>query len=468
MKSSFPKVLVIIVTWNKRDYILQLLASFKGLLYPQELIDFVVVDNASEDGTVEAITENHPHIHLICNSTNVGGTGGFNAGLNWAFQQPDGRYELLWLLDNDVIVHCHALQELVAVMEKSPTIGVVGSTMMQLDYPFRINEMGCFFRRDGGNLILHRHLEEVSALRARDVEDLAAKENIKLSKLLLHCRPYMDVDYVAAASLLVRSELAREVGLWKDYFIHYDDVEWCLRIGEMGRRVVVAADSIIWHLSAVAKVPTWVLYYDVRNALATMRAHGADPKSLRKSVRQTLKGALYYALLGKPDISQLHKAGVDDFLAEQFGKKDITLTTLYRSNSRIQEVFMDPGVTCVLVGSVNLQATGIQEQLLESMLKRPELRVELLSEPGGLRVYQLPRARFVSRPQGRIRRWWRFWRMRGRFDLVLQSDYAPSLLLSWIGREILFVNDEGFSRNPRPSWRDVWNSATWLFGSWFR
>lgn len=468
MNGSLPKVLVIIVTWNKRDYVLQLLASFNGLLYPRECLDVVVVDNASNDGTAEVVETSYPHVHLIRNPTNVGGTGGFNTGMSWAFQQPEDRYDYLWLLDNDVIVHSRALQELIAVMEKSARIGVVGSTMMQLDYPFRVNEMGCFFRRDRGDLILNRHFEEISALQAHEADDLAADENLKLSKLLLHCRKYMDVDYVAAASLLVRAELAREAGLWNDYFIHYDDVEWCLRIGEMGWRVVVVADSIIWHLSAVAKVPTWVMYYDVRNALATMQAHGADAKSVREATRRILMRAGYYALLGKPDISQLHKAGVDDFLAGRFGKKDIELTTLYRSNARIGEVFMDSRVRCILVASVNLQATGIQEQLVESLLQRPELQVEFLTQPGGLHVYQLPRSRFVSLPLGRIKRYWRFWRLRGRYDLVVQSDYAPYLLLSWVGREVLFVNDEGFCRNPRPGFRDVWNAATWLLRTWFR
>jgi len=45
-----------------------------------------------------------------------------------------------------------------------------------------------------------------------------------LSQHLMHCQPYyMDVEYVAAASLLVRAEVAKKAGLWRDYFIHFDD-----------------------------------------------------------------------------------------------------------------------------------------------------------------------------------------------------------------------------------------------------
>ncbi len=101
-------ILIIIVTWNKKDYVLQLLASLDGLDYPRDKLDVVVVDNASNDGTVEAIREQYPTINLICNPENIGGTGGFNTGLKWAFQQPEEKYDYLWLLDNDVLVHRQA------------------------------------------------------------------------------------------------------------------------------------------------------------------------------------------------------------------------------------------------------------------------------------------------------------------------------------------------------------------------
>lgn len=112
-----PSILVIIVTWNKKDYVLDLLNSLRNLDYASSAIDTVVVDNASNDGTAEAIRELFPQVNLICNPENIGGTGGFNTGLKWAFAQPDGKYKYLWLLDNDVLVHRAALSELVNLLE---------------------------------------------------------------------------------------------------------------------------------------------------------------------------------------------------------------------------------------------------------------------------------------------------------------------------------------------------------------
>jgi len=72
-----PNILIIIVTWNKKSYILELLASLAKPDYPSQAIDILVIDNASTDGTVGAIKAAYPYIHLICNPDNLGGTGGF-------------------------------------------------------------------------------------------------------------------------------------------------------------------------------------------------------------------------------------------------------------------------------------------------------------------------------------------------------------------------------------------------------
>ncbi len=456
-------ILIIIVTWNKKDYVLQLLASLDGLDYPRDKLDVVVVDNASNDGTVEALREQYPNINLICNSENIGGTGGFNTGLNWAFQQPDDKYDYLWLLDNDVLVHRQALNQLVSILEENPDVGVSGSTMMQLDYPWRINEMGAFFNRDNGNLYLNRHFEEITSWRSIDVKELAANKELKLSKTLMHCRPIMDVDYVAAASLLIRSKLAKQVGIWRDFFIHFDDVEWCLRIGEMGWRVTVAADSIIWHLSAAAKIPTWVLYYDNRNVLVTLQKHGANQKIIHQNIEYILKKAVYYALLGKPDLSQLHIDAINDFNADHLGKKNIQLTTNYRATKHIEEVFNNPVIKKILIGAINLQATNIQALLMKAALQRPDLEITFLTDVNGERIYQFPRAKFLHLSSNRFKRYLQYWQLQNQFDAVFQSDYAPYPLLGWLGKRVVFVNNDSFATNPRPTIQNIWHfGMMWL------
>jgi len=461
-------ILIIVVTWNKKKYVLELLDAINHLDYPRALIDVVVVDNASSDGTVEAIKQQFPHIHLICNAENIGGTGGFNTGLQYAFEQEDDKYKYLWLLDNDVLVHRCALNALVETLENHQDIAVAGSTMMQLDFPWRINEMGAFVNTDTGALELKRHFEEIQHWRGRSVQELITDENLDLSKTLVHCQPHMDVEYVAAASLLIRADVAKQAGLWQDFFIHFDDVDWCLRIGRMGHRVVVSAQSLIWHLSAAAKIPTWVLYYDNRNVLVMLKTLGVSPQTLHKNLRYTLKKAGYYALLGKTDLSRLHKDAIDDFLNKRLGKKDIKLEASYNPNQQINEVFSNKNYKRILFSIVNLQATNIQATLVQIMKQRPDLEIKFLTDPvSQTRTYQVPNARFIHLPKNHLKRYYTYWKWRNQYDLVVQSDYRPIIPLSWVAPQVMFINDDSFSVRLRPTIKSVWQTIKWYVNSYF-
>lgn len=455
-----PRILIIIVTWNKQQYVLDLLQSLTQIQVKADL-DIVVVDNASEDDTVRLLKQQHPDVHLICNSENIGGTGGFNTGLDYAFSQPEDKYQYLWLLDNDVVVHQHALQALLNVLQQNDDIAVAGSTMMQLDYPWRINEMGAFIDKAGGLLVLNRHHQEINAWKGQDVNTLLTTDP-DLSKSLMHCQAMMDVDYVAAASLLIRAPVAKQIGLWRDYFIHFDDVEWCLRIRDAGHRVVVSAQSLIWHLSAAAKVPTWLLYYDNRNLLSLLSHHGADAGMMKNAKKRVLLKSLYYALLGKPDLSRLHKQAVDDFEQNNFGKKDMQLTTVYQPISYLQTVLKDPLIKRVLISySVDLQASNSQSLLIQAQLQRPDLQIQFLTHPAGRAENQIPQAQFIFLPANRFKRLRLYWSLKNQYDMVVQSDYQPVLGVSWIARKILFINNEGVCLSDKPKTSNVWTAFKW-------
>ncbi|MEA1866980.1 MAG: glycosyltransferase family 2 protein [Thermodesulfobacteriota bacterium] len=450
-----PRVLAIIVTWNKKKFVLDLLKSLDALDYPLNTIDILVVDNASSDGTAEAIASGFSDVRIMRNEENLGGSGGFNTGLSWAFQQSNNHYRYLWLLDNDVLVHRKALSELITILEKKDDVAIAGSTMMQMDFPWRINEMGGFIDRGSGALVLNRHGEEVPGWRGRPLNELLAGE-CDLTNHLMGCRPYMDTDYVAATSLLVRADVAKKAGLWKDFFIHFDDVEWCLRIGRMGWRVVTSSRSIIWHLSAIAKVPTWVLYYNNRNVLYMLKEHGADSATIKRIMRRILIKSVYYSIIGKPDMGRLHVESVQDFLAGRKGRKDISSILQYRPNRDAEDIFLDPSIQRILIPwSVNLQATGLQETLGQAAKKRTDMEVHFLISDGRKQTCMLPLQKSVILPGMKLMRWYSCWRYSWQYDLLLQSDYKPLICLSFIGKEIMFVNNEGFCRRSGTTWKGL-------------
>jgi len=466
--TTTAKILIIIVTWNKKDYVIDLLNSLSAISFPRQQLDILVIDNASNDGTVEALEAQFTDIQIIQNSENLGGTGGFNTGLAWAFEQAESRYDYLWLLDNDVVVHQQALTELVVLLDENPDIAIAGSTMMQLDYPWRINEMGAFVDRGQGTLLFNRHLKEVPGWREKNLPELLLCD-ADLSKKLDYCQPDMDVDYVAAASLLIRAPVAKQAGLWMDFFIHFDDVEWCLRIAQAGHRVVVSAQSLIWHVSAIAKVPSWILYYDNRNVLYLLDRH-SNPLAVKNTIRWILKKALYFSLLGKSDLAQLHLQALADYDQGIMGKKDIQLPYKAESLSEIGSVFANPAISRIIIPwTVNLQATSLLNTLVMAMRARPELKVFYIVPPRHIELppRQFPNAIPLVMPNFIAFRYLKYLRLRKQFDLALQSDYQPILPLSWIARQNLFVNYESYCLRPAPLLAEIISSLPDLLKKWF-
>ncbi len=469
MKSA-SKILIIIVTWNKKEYVIDLLKSLSSLSFPRQQLDILVIDNASNDGTVEALKTQFDDIQIIENSENIGGTGGFNTGLAWAFEQPESRFDFLWLLDNDVVVHKDALTELVAELEQNPEVAVAGSTMMQLDFPWRINEMGAFVDKGSGRLIFNRHHEEIPSWQGKPFRDLLVDE-ADLTQQLVYCQNSMDVDYVAAASLLIRAPVAKKTGLWMDFFIHFDDVEWCLRIEKAGHRIVVSAKSLIWHVSAVAKVPSWVLYYDNRNVLYLLEKH-SDKAAVNNTTRQILKKTLYYQLLGKNDLAELHLQAINDFKQQITGKKDIQLPYKFKQISEASTIFEDPDIKSIIIPwTVNLQATPLQRVLISAMRKRPELKVFYIVPPAtkikmDALPCQFPNSIPIFVPRFSLLRYFKYFRLRNQFDLALQSDYQPILPLSWVANKNLFVNDENICLRPKPILKNIIKALPILMEKW--
>ncbi|HAI69648.1 MAG TPA: hypothetical protein DCM38_09470, partial [Gammaproteobacteria bacterium] len=56
----------------------------------------------------------------------------------------------------------------------------------------------------------------------------------------------------------------------------------------------------------------------------------------------------------------------------------------------------------------------------------------------------------------------------GHYDLVIQSDYQPSIGLSWLKADLLYVNDEGFCRRSQPKWHDVVKAIYLFFRSFIK
>ena len=426
-----PMVEVIIVTWNKRDYVTRLLEQLKDIDYPARRLGITVVDNHSTDGTIQEIETCYPSVNLIKNLENLGGAGGFNAGMRWALEnRPDCEY--MWLLDNDVLVDKNALRELVAVMNGNPEAGICGSKIMNIEDPGEIIEVGAFINYSIGET-------------RRNVPD-----RIELQSP----QAVFEVDYVAACSLLARTECVKRIGVWHEhFFVYWDDMEWGARFNAFGYKVLASNASIVYHPSWAGRCTDnsaiWRCYYRTRNALWFFNNYCTGIRRrlvLARMIFRFMKFATSTCLGAHAALSRAFLMGVEDFLNGRYGKKELRLPfdnlTKYLDGMKNKDM-------CVFVpdGRTAENATKFVYNLIQ---KHPGLRVlAIIPEANGRKwesfcdkddIVRYDRSGSGSITWADRLRILRFLRNR-TWSILLTSPLTPRMGAIW-GKDVVRVNFE--------------------------
>jgi GT2 family glycosyltransferase len=228
---SLPKISVIIVNYNVREFLHQSIISLKKALrgIPSEII---VVDNASDDGSNEMVQNKFPGVQLISMKTN----SGFAAANNAALKVARGKY--LFLLNPDTIVQEDTVSVMLNFMEEHPDAGMAGCKVLNPDGTFqlpcrrgfltpwtaltKIIGLGSLFpsfRLFGGYNITYRSTEETYS-----------------------------VDAISGSCMFVRREAYENVGgLDESYFMYGEDLDWCYRILRAGWKVYYVHSTQIIH-----------------------------------------------------------------------------------------------------------------------------------------------------------------------------------------------------------------------------
>jgi hypothetical protein len=241
--TPYPKIAVIIVNFNGKAHTTACLKAIEQQTLPPTTT--IVVDNKScEELHSEFLSRwvNYryrsamlPHTTsvrgniIIENNSNVGFSGANNIGLRYASQ--DSTIQYFWIINNDTIPEATALEQLVKRAQRSPSLGVVGSTLIYMDPEATVQ---CF-----GGAKISSLLGTTSFIgEGRAAEDLrVAPESIE--KLF---------DYITGASALISKECLAAVGLFpEEYFLYYEDVAWCLKAKRQGFRLGWAPQSVVMH-----------------------------------------------------------------------------------------------------------------------------------------------------------------------------------------------------------------------------
>lgn len=218
---------IAVISYNTRDLLLACLQSVQDRTTDVDY-ELIVVDNASRDGSAEAVRARFPQVTVIANAEN----DGFAKACNQAAAVSSGRY--LLLLNSDTVMQKHTLRTMVTCLDQHLDIGAVS----------------CLQRDEHGQLLRScfpfpslrdhvRYAEALPAIVKRLVGTISPAD----------FRQSQDVDWANGACLMVRKALfARLGGLDERFFMYFEDVDLCRRVQQLGYRIRYVAEGEVVHL----------------------------------------------------------------------------------------------------------------------------------------------------------------------------------------------------------------------------
>ncbi|MHC5025253.1 MAG: glycosyltransferase family 2 protein [Planctomycetota bacterium] len=216
----------IVVSWNTRDMLLALLQRLEAI--PDS--ETVVVDNASSDGSADAVAADAPNVTLIRNDSNAGFAAGVNLGLGAA------RHPLVLLVNTDAVVDAEAIDTLRAYADAHPEAGIIGPRVLNED---RTIQSSCWRFPSLLNLFL------LASCLYRVFPNSGFWNRERPAARLASAGP---VDAVSGCAFLVRRTLLERIGtLDESFFMYAEDTDLCLRAWQAGCEVHYTPDAEIVH-----------------------------------------------------------------------------------------------------------------------------------------------------------------------------------------------------------------------------
>lgn len=269
--SGDVKVAAVVVTYNRKELLMECLEALMKQTRPLQAI--YIIDNASTDGTPELLhqegyspspeggtltlktPENQEEIRVthIRLPENTGGAGGFHEGVKRAYQ--DG-YDWIWLMDDDAEPLPDSLEKL--LVYASDDLSAICCAVLDSKNNISVNH-----RR-------YANLERIFPL----IQTPLSKE--------MYEKKWVSIDTASFVGILINSNKIKKVGLPREeFFIHHDDIEYCLRLGTQGKLILVPGSVIIHKedskkdlsektflgkpIYTVSLDKLWITYYGTRN-----------------------------------------------------------------------------------------------------------------------------------------------------------------------------------------------------------
>lgn len=229
-------VSIIIVNWKGKSFLAECLDGIR--IQTRRSFSIFLVDNASNDGSLELVQSIYPEVRTIALSENLG----FAAANNIAIKSVNTEYAAL--LNNDAVPHPKWLENLSNALESHPEAGIAASKMLFYRNPKLIDRAGDVFTTSG-----------TAFLRGRGKP----------------AETYNEKEYVfgaCAGAALYRTDMLRNIGLFdEDFFLLYEDVDLSFRAQLAGYKCIYVPEAVVYHVggNSIGDDTPASVYYGHRN-----------------------------------------------------------------------------------------------------------------------------------------------------------------------------------------------------------
>lgn len=224
-------VSVIIVNYNVKEFVQNLLHSLAKATKALTT-EIIIVDNASDDGSVELIREKFPDVRLVASETNLG----FGRANNVAFNMATGKY--LLILNPDTLVQEDTLEKLIAFFNRTPDAGMIGCKILNPDGTLQLS--------------CRRGFPDpwTSFCKVTGLSSLFPKSKLfaRYNLTYLDEDETCEVDALSGSFMLLKKEVYEKTGGFDEQFFMYgEDLDLCYRVQKAGYKVYYVPETKIIH-----------------------------------------------------------------------------------------------------------------------------------------------------------------------------------------------------------------------------
>ena len=246
MLKDNPLISIVTLTWNTTEVTCDFLRSLNEHGTYQNL-EVIVVDNGSTADPTPVFKAIYPDVKVILNGRNLGFTGGNNVGIRAA------KGDFLFIVNNDTEVTAGLLEGLLEIFAKYPDAGIVSPKFHYFFHKGTIeyagyNTVNIFTGRNG--------------MIGCQEKDEGQYNEVKVT------------NYAHGGGMMVPRKIIDEVGgLPEDFFIYYEEFDWCDQIKRKGYKVYYQPKSLIYHKESMTtgKASPFKTFYHTKNRIYYMR-----------------------------------------------------------------------------------------------------------------------------------------------------------------------------------------------------